>query len=76
MLLEALAVCAGVTLRSVATSLGVEVRGGSVTAEGELDFRGTLAIEKRCAGGIQGDPRPTSTSTPTPPKETSPRCCV
>jgi hypothetical protein len=36
-MLEALAACAGVTLRSVATSLGVEVRGGSVTPEGELD---------------------------------------
>lgn len=37
---------ARVTLRSVATALGVEVRGGSVTAEVELDFRGTLAIDK------------------------------
>lgn len=46
MLLEALVACAGVTLRSVATSLGVEVRGGSVTAEGELDFRGTLAVDR------------------------------
>jgi uncharacterized OsmC-like protein len=36
-MLEALAACAGVTLRSVATSLGVDVRGGSVTPEGELD---------------------------------------
>jgi uncharacterized OsmC-like protein len=43
MLLEALAACAGVSLRSVATLIGVDVRGGSVTAEGELDFRGTLA---------------------------------
>jgi uncharacterized OsmC-like protein len=44
MLLEALAACAGVTLRAVATSLGVEVRGGTVHAEGDLDFRGTLAV--------------------------------
>src|SRR4051794_41411599 len=44
MLLEALTACAGVTLRAVATSLGVEVRGGSVRAEGDLDFRGTLAV--------------------------------
>ncbi|MDQ6851466.1 MAG: OsmC family protein [Actinomycetota bacterium] len=44
MLLEALVACAGVTLRAVATSLGLDVRGGTVRAEGELDFRGTLAI--------------------------------
>jgi uncharacterized OsmC-like protein len=53
MLLEALAACAGVTLRSVATSLGIEVRGGSVTAEGELDFRGTLAINKEVPVGFR-----------------------
>ena len=53
MLLEALAACAGVTLRSVATSLGVQVRGGSVTAEGELDFRGTLAVEKDAPVGFK-----------------------
>jgi uncharacterized OsmC-like protein len=53
MLLEALAACAGVTLRSVATSLGIEVRGGSVTAEGELDFRGTLAIGKGAPVGFR-----------------------
>jgi uncharacterized OsmC-like protein len=53
MLLEALAACAGVTLRSVATSIGVEVRGGSVTAEGELDFRGTLAINKDVPVGFK-----------------------
>ena len=45
MLLEALAACAGVTLRAVATSLGIEVRGGRVRAEGDLDFRGTLAVD-------------------------------
>ncbi len=53
MLLEALVACAGVTLRSVATSLGVEVRGGSVTAEGELDFRGTLAIDRDVPVGFR-----------------------
>jgi uncharacterized OsmC-like protein len=53
MLLEALAACAGVTLRSVATSLGIEVRGGAVTAEGELDFRGTLAIDKEVPVGFR-----------------------
>src|SRR5437764_10089867 len=40
MLLEALVACAGVTLRAVATALGIEVRDGTVTAEGDLDFRG------------------------------------
>ena len=39
MLLEALVACAGVTLRAVATAIGVEVRGGKVVAEGDLDFR-------------------------------------
>jgi uncharacterized OsmC-like protein len=46
MLLEALAACAGVTLRAVATSLGIEVESGTVRAEGDLDFRGTLAVER------------------------------
>jgi uncharacterized OsmC-like protein len=45
MLLQALVACAGVTLRAVATSLGLDVR-GSVHAEGELDFRGTLGVAK------------------------------
>jgi uncharacterized OsmC-like protein len=45
MLLEALVACAGVTLRAVATSLGIDVRSGRVTAEGQLDFRGTLAVD-------------------------------
>jgi uncharacterized OsmC-like protein len=53
MLLEALAACAGVTLRSVATALGIDVRGGSVTTEGELDFRGTLAIDKEVPVGFR-----------------------
>jgi len=46
MLLQALVACAGVTLRSVATARGLDVRGGSVRAEGDLDFRGTLGIDK------------------------------
>ena len=45
MLLEALAACAGVTLRAVATALGFEVA-GSVHVEGDLDFRGTLGVAK------------------------------
>jgi len=46
MLLEALVACAGVTLGAVATALEVVVRGGTVRAEGDLDFRGTLAVDK------------------------------
>lgn len=46
MLLEALVACAGVTLKAVATALAIEVAGGSVRAEGDLDVRGTLGVEK------------------------------
>jgi uncharacterized OsmC-like protein len=52
MLLEALAACAGVTLRAVATSLGIEVRAGRVHAEGDLDFRGTLAVDRDAPVGF------------------------
>jgi uncharacterized OsmC-like protein len=53
MLLEALVACAGVTLRAVATSLGLAVRGGRVRAEGDLDFRGTLAVAKDAPVGFR-----------------------
>jgi uncharacterized OsmC-like protein len=53
LLLEALASCAGVTLRAVATALELPVRGGTVTAEGDLDFRGTLAVSKETPVGFQ-----------------------
>jgi uncharacterized OsmC-like protein len=53
MLLEALAACAGVTLRAVATSLEIPVRGGTVQVEGDLDFRGTLGVSKEAAVGFQ-----------------------
>ncbi len=53
MLLEALAACSGVTLRAVATALGIAVEGGSVWAEGDLDFRGTLGVEKTAPVGFQ-----------------------
>ena len=53
MLLEALVACAGVTLRAVATSLAIPVRGGRVTAEGDLDFRGTLAVDKEAPVGFR-----------------------
>ncbi len=52
MLLQALVACAGVTLRAVATSLKVPVSGGTVTAEGDLDFRGTLAVAKDAPVGF------------------------
>src|SRR5262245_23340946 len=52
MLLEALVACAGVTLRAVATALGVPLRGGTVTAEGDLDFRGTLGVSKEVPVGF------------------------
>ena len=52
MLLEALVACAGVTLRAVATSLGLAV-GGSVHAEGDLDFRGTLGVDKQAPVGFR-----------------------
>jgi uncharacterized OsmC-like protein len=52
MLLQALVACAGVTLRAVATSLDIPVRGGSVHAEGDLDFRGTLGVSKEAPVGF------------------------
>jgi uncharacterized OsmC-like protein len=54
MLLEALVACAGVTLRAVATSLGLDVPAGTVRAEGDLDFRGTLAVSKEASVGFRG----------------------
>ena len=52
MLLEALAACAGVTLNAVATAIGVELRHGTVTAEGDLDFRGTLGVARDAPVGF------------------------
>ena len=52
MLLEALAACAGVTLRAVATSLGIAVESGTVLVEGDLDFRGTLAVDRDAPVGF------------------------
>ncbi len=53
MLLEALVACAGVTLRAVATSLGIAVESGAVRAEGDLDFRGTLAVDRDAPVGFR-----------------------
>jgi uncharacterized OsmC-like protein len=54
MLLEALAACAGVTLRAVATALDIPIAGGTVHAEGDLDFRGTLGVTKDQPVGFKG----------------------
>jgi uncharacterized OsmC-like protein len=53
MLLQALVACAGVTLRAVATSLQLPAVGGTITAEGDLDFRGTLAVSKDAPVGFR-----------------------
>ena len=53
MLLEALVACAGVTLRAVSTSLEIPVDGGTVSAEGDLDFRGTLGVSKEAPVGFR-----------------------
>ena len=53
MLLEALAACAGVTLRAVATALEIPIRSGTVDVEGDLDFRGTLGVSKEVPVGFQ-----------------------
>ena len=53
MLLESLVACAGVTLTAVATAMGIALRGGTVTAEGDLDFRGTLGVSKDVVIGFK-----------------------
>jgi uncharacterized OsmC-like protein len=53
MLLEALAACAGVTMKAVATAIGIEIKSGRVIAEGDIDFRGTLAVAKDAPVGFK-----------------------
>ena len=53
MLLEALVACAGVTLKAVATALDIELRSGVIKAEGDLDFRGTLGVDKTAPVGFR-----------------------
>jgi uncharacterized OsmC-like protein len=53
MLLEALVACAGVTLKAVATALEIPIRSGTVSAEGDLDFRGTLGVSKEARVGFE-----------------------
>lgn len=52
MLLEALVACAGVTLKAVATAIGITLKSAEVLAEGDLDFRGTLGVDKEAAVGF------------------------
>lgn len=53
MLLEALVACAGVTLQAVSTAIGVEIRSGTIKAEGDLDFKGTLGVSKEVPVGFK-----------------------
>jgi uncharacterized OsmC-like protein len=53
LLLEALVACAGVTLRAVSTAIGVDIKGGTIKAEGDLDFRGTLGVSKEVPVGFK-----------------------
>ena len=53
MLLEALVACAGVTLKAVATALAIPLKSGTVRAEGDLDFRGTLGVDKEAPVGFR-----------------------
>src|SRR5215216_5421829 len=53
MLLEALVACAGVTLTAVATAIEVDIKSGTISAEGDLDFRGTLGVDKEAPVGFK-----------------------
>ncbi|MEO8569650.1 MAG: hypothetical protein ABI419_10950, partial [Ginsengibacter sp.] len=53
LLLEALVACAGVTLSAVATSIGIDIKNGTIRAEGDLDFRGTLGVSKDVPVGFK-----------------------
>ena len=53
MLLDALAACAGVTLQAVATAIGVDIKKGVISAEGDLDFKGTLGVSKEVPVGFK-----------------------
>jgi uncharacterized OsmC-like protein len=53
MLLEALVACAGVTLSAVATAIGINIKSGTIKAEGDLDFRGTLGVSKEASVGFK-----------------------
>ena len=53
MLLDALAACAGVTVKAVATAIGINIKSGTVKAEGDLDFKGTLGVSKEVPVGFK-----------------------
>jgi uncharacterized OsmC-like protein len=53
LLLEALVACAGVTLRAVSTAIGVDIKDGTIKAQGDLDFRGTLGVSKEVPVGFK-----------------------
>jgi len=69
MLLEALVACAGVTLKAVATALGISLRSGSVFAEGDLDFRGTLGVAKDAPVGFRAIRLRFDLDTDAPPEQ-------
>jgi uncharacterized OsmC-like protein len=69
MLLEALVACAGVTLRAVATALGIALRDARVQAEGDLDFRGTLGVAKDALVGFQAIRLQFTLDTDAPPEQ-------
>ena len=75
MLLQALAACAGVTLRAVAAALGLTVA-GTVHAEGDLDFRGTLAVDRDAPVGFQRIRLRFELDDRRPPRRSSTRCCA
>ena len=82
MLLEALAACAGVTLRAVATAMGIAIRGGRVVVEGSWDARGTLGVDRTAPVGITDITLRFELDTDAPPDkqarliETTERYCV
>jgi len=83
MLLEALVACAGVTLKAVATAIGLEINDGTVMAEGDLDFKGTLGVSKESPVGFKTirldfdlDPRPGDEQLATLKKLTERYCVV
>ncbi len=73
MLLEALVACAGVTLATVATALGIQLRDATLRAEGDLDFRGTLGVDRDTPVGFS-QIRLRFRSIPMPPTNSSRRC--
>ena len=69
MLLEALVACAGVTMKAVATALAIPLRSGTVKAEGDLDFRGTLGVDKAASVGFRAIRLSFEVDTDAPPEQ-------